>query len=79
MEFAESGTMNELWSQKASIGNEFEKTRTLRVDALISTTTELLSAYRKISDIFQEELDILNEIRAEGVVTTEDKVQSGGF
>lgn len=74
IEFAESGTLNELWSQKASIGEEFEETRALRVDALIFTTTELLSAYRKISDIFQEELDILNEIRAEGVVTTEDKV-----
>ncbi len=65
MEFAEGGTLDELWSQKASIGKELEETHTLSVDALIFTTTELLSAYRRISDIFQEELDILNEIKSE--------------
>ena len=65
MEFAERETLPELWSQKASIGEEYEKTSSLRIDALIFTTTELLSAYRKITNIFQEELDILNEIRAE--------------
>lgn len=65
MEFAERETLTELWSQKASIGEEYEKTRSLELDALIFTTTELLSAYRKITVIFQEELDILNEIKAE--------------
>lgn len=64
-EFAYSESLSEMWSQKVEIGKTYEETHTLNVDALIFTTTELLSAYRKIADIFQNELDLLNEIRAE--------------
>ena len=64
-EFAYSESLSEMWSQKVEIGKIFEETHILNVDALIFVTTELLSAYRTIADIFQNELDLLNEIRAE--------------
>ena len=64
-ELAESDSLEEVWFQKAEIGKEYEKTHSLNIDALITTTTVLLSAYRQVTDIFQEELNLLNEIKSE--------------
>lgn len=63
MELAESETLSNLWEVKAGIGQEFEKTKKLAVDGLIINTTELLSCYQKIAEIFQKELDCLNEMK----------------
>lgn len=64
-EFAESKSLEEAWTQKAEIGEEYEKTHSLKIDALIMTTTVLLSGYREVTNILQEELNLLNEIKSE--------------